>query len=139
MVNRQQRQKMEKHNEALPLSGNLFEKNKRRISLFKLTKMAFLSIFSLVIVFVVIYGFVISNKTSAESITQDTVLSELAKHIILPEEELVNLMRVQDAKNLVKQDVFYKNVKNGDYIIVYPSMVFVYNFDDNLIKNVKTY
>ena len=71
MVNRQQRQTMEKYNEALPLSGNLFEKNKRRISFFKLTKMMFLSTSSLIIVFVIIYGFIVSSKTNAESITQD--------------------------------------------------------------------
>lgn len=139
MVNRQQRQTMEKHNEVLPLSGNLFEKNKRRISFFKLTKMMFLSAFSVVIVFVVIYGFIVSSKTNAESITQDTVLEQLSKQIILPEGDLANMMRVQDAKNLIKQDIFYANVDNGDYIIVFSNLVLIYDFDKKLIKNIKTY
>ncbi|MDQ1282166.1 MAG: hypothetical protein QG630_517, partial [Patescibacteria group bacterium] len=49
-----------------------------------------------------------------------------------------SVMRVSDAKNLSIQDNLYKNVKNGDYIIVYKSMILVYDFDSRFIKDIRT-
>jgi hypothetical protein len=78
-------------------------------------------------------------ETNAESITQDTVLDQLSKQIILPEEDPTSMMRIQDSKSLIKQDIFYKNIDNGDYIIVFSNLVLIYDFDKKLIKNIKTY
>ncbi len=125
-------------NTELPLSGNLFEKNKRRISAFKLLKLIFVSTSSFFIIAIILYSIVKSNQSNAESITQDKIVSQLSKIINLPEDGLINIMRVSDAKNLSSQDNLYKDVKNGDYIIVYKSMVLVYNFDSRFIKNIRT-
>ncbi len=129
---------IKKENIELPLSGNLFERNRKRISTFKLLRLIFVSSFSVSIVFVVLYGVIKSNRTNAESVTQDIVISQLSKTINIPEAGLVSVMRVSDAKSLSIQDNLYKNIKNGDYIIVYKSMILIYDFDSRFIKNIKT-
>ena len=129
---------IKKENTELPLSGNLFERNRKRISAFKLLRLIFVSSTSIFILFIILYGVIKSNRTNAESITQDTVISQLSKTINLPENDLVSIMRVPDAKTLSNQDNLYKNVKNGDYIIVFKSMVLVYDFDSRFIKDIKT-
>lgn len=139
MINKKQQKFTEENTESLPFSGDLYKKNQRRISVFKLSKVVFLSTSFVAIVIIVVYGIFLSTKTNAESITQDTVLTQLSRQLILPDQELLSIMRVSNAKELANQDDFYKNVKNGDYIIVYQNMVLVYDFDDSLIKNVKTY
>ena len=140
MVNNKyiQNDKIKKETTELPLSGNLFERNKRRISLFKLFRLIFIVSSSIFIIFILLYGIIKSNKSKAESITQDTIISQLSKTINLPENNLISIMRVSDAKNLSNQNTLYKNVKNGDYIIAYKSMVLVYDFDSRFIKNIKT-
>ncbi|MFO0743979.1 MAG: hypothetical protein U0469_02950 [Candidatus Paceibacterota bacterium] len=138
MLNKKTQQIIDRENEHLPLSGNLYEKNQRRISLSRSFKVMFLSIVSGLVVVIVIFGYINSAKTKAESVTQENVISQLSKQISLPNEAPVTFLRVSDAKNLSLQDEFYKNVQNGDYIIVYSSMALVYDFSNNKIENVKT-
>ena len=47
-------------------------------------------------------------------------------------------MRISDASSLSSQDIFYKDAKNGEYIIVYDSLALVYDFDDKKIINIRT-
>ena len=47
-------------------------------------------------------------------------------------------MRVSNAKVLASQNELYKDIKNGDYIIVFKSMILVYDFDSSFIKDIKT-
>jgi hypothetical protein len=138
MLNKKTQQIIDRENEHLPLSGNLYEKNQRRISLSRSFKVMFLSIVSGLVVVIVIFGYINSAKTKAESVTQENVISQLSKQISLPNETPVTFLRVSDAKSLSLQDEFYKNVQNGDYIIVYSSMALVYDFSNNKIENVKT-
>ena len=138
MLNKKTQQIIDRENEHLPLSGNLYEKNQRRISLSRSFKVMFLSIVSGLVVVIVIFGYINSTKTKAESVTQENVISQLSKQISLPSEAPVTFLRVSDAKSLSLQDEFYKNVQNGDYIIVYSSMALVYDFSNNKIENVKT-
>ena len=138
MLNKKTQQIIDRENEHLPLSGNLYEKNQRRISLSRSFKVMFLSIVSGLVVVIVIFGYINSTKTKAESVTQENVISQLSKQISLPNETPVTFLRVSDAKSLSLQDEFYKNVQNGDYIIVYSSMALVYDFSNNKIENVKT-
>lgn len=139
MQNKRQKKRIVKYNnEKLSLSGNLFKKNKRRISLGKLFKLFSMGIIAISFVFVIIYIVFLNNKSNAESVTQNTVLSQLSKILVLPQENVVNIMRVTDSDYLSKQDNFYKNIKKGDYIIVYKNMSLIYDFDRNIIENIKT-
>lgn len=114
------------------------KRKKRGISLGKLLRLAFVSIALVFILIAAFYGIIMGSKTSAESINQEMVLEKLGTQLVLPEVEPNKVMRVSDAKELALQDEFYKNVKNGDYIILYDNLMLIYNFDQKLIKNVKT-
>ncbi len=127
-----------KNNNSLPLSGNLFKKNKRRISFAKLFKLGFLFASFIMITLSILYVISTNNKSAAESINQELVLSELRKSIILPENIPNNMFRVSDSKVLSTQNDFYTNVKNGDYIIVYEEIQLIYDFENKLIKKIKT-
>ena len=129
----------EQSTEKLPLRGNLYKKNQRRISFSKLFKLVFVCIAFISILFVSVYAIFLNNRTSAESINQATVLEHLSKNLVLPQEEVNSVMRVSNAKELSSQEEFYKDVKNGDYIIIFDKLVLIYDFDKSLIKNIKTY
>lgn len=137
MTYKRQIEKIDK-NSKLPFTGNLYKKNKNRISFFKFLKLGFISIAFLFIFSITFYIVLLNNKTNAESLNQETVLKQLSKSIILPQEEIEDFQRISNAKDLANQEEFYKDAKNGDYIIVYHSMALIYNFDEKLIKNIKT-
>lgn len=126
-------------NRRLPLSGNLYKKNKHKISLSKLLHLAFWGVAFLSVFFLVLYGLFSYNKTNAESINQDVVLKQLSKILVLPEAKVISVKRVSNAKDLATQDEFYQeaNLENGDYIIIYKDMTLVFNYDKNLIKKIK--
>lgn len=104
----------------------------------KYFKVISLSFVVFLILIIVITSLINSSRSKAESITQETVLSELKKTISIPDYAPTSIMRVSNAKELSSQDEFYKNIENGDYIIVYDNIALVYNFDKDYIKNVKT-
>ncbi len=129
------------NNRSLPLRGNLYRKNKRRISFSKLFKIAFISVSFISIVFAILYGLFLYNKTNAENINQETVLKGLSQIMTLPNNtDLISVKRVSDAKNLISENDFYKNIAltNGDYIIVYKNTLIIYDFDKNHIKKIQT-
>lgn len=123
----------------LPLDGNLYLKNKRRISFAKLFRLILISTTSVFIIIFLLTSFVTLylNKTKAEILTQDDVVSSLKKIIILPKDtDPISINRVSDAETLKKQDPFYENVDNGDYLIQYDKMSIIFDYQHNLIKNV---
>lgn len=128
----------EQDNKKLSLQGNLYRKNKRRISFSKLFKLSLIFTSFLVIVFITVYAMFLTNHTNAETITQKTILNKLSQTLTLPDQPITSVMRVSNAEELAKENAFYKDVKNGDYIIVFQNMVIIYDFNKGLIKNVKT-
>lgn len=113
-------------------------RRKKRLSFSKIVKTAFLSIAFIFIVVGALYGIITTNKTNAESVSQEMVLERLGEQLVLPSEEPLNVVRVSNAKELKEQDEFYEAIKNGDYIIVYDNLSLIYNFDQKLIKKIKT-
>ncbi len=113
-------------------------RRKKRLSFSKIVKTAFLSIAFIFIVVGALYGIITTNKTNAESVSQEMVLERLGEQLVLPSEEPLNVVRVSNAKDLKEQDEFYEAIKNGDYIIVYDNLSLIYNFDQKLIKKIKT-
>ena len=112
-------------------------KRKKRLSLSRIFRFAFISVALVFAVGATFYGIIMSNKTNAESITQEMVLERLGEHLVLPETEPTKIMRVSEAKELATQDEFYETIKNGDYIIVYDNLSLIFNFDQKLIKKIK--
>jgi len=128
-------------NLSLPLSGNLYKKNNKRISCAKFFRLLFLSTTGFIILISLFSGIITlySNQSRAETLSQDLILSTLAKNIVLPESfTLEKMIRVSNGDQLRDQNNFYKDVNDGDYIIVYKDMSIIYDYYHNQIKNVLT-
>ena len=52
-------------------------------------------------------------------------------------EEPYDIVRVQDPEDLKKQNAFYKDVEEGDYILMYPNLAVIYNLRSNKIAGIK--
>lgn len=88
---------------------------------------------------VVYGGFIAVDHTFANQVvvSKSEIVRSAAKHIMLPEGEPVTVVRVQDAETLKKQQGFYTNVKIGDYVIVYPDIVVIYDLRNDKIVATK--
>jgi co-chaperonin GroES (HSP10) len=70
-------------------------------------------------------------------ISKSEILSRAKKHITLPDEAPTRIVRVQDSDDLKKQNDFYKDVKVGDYIIMYQSVAIIYDLRNDALVSVK--
>ncbi len=105
---------------------------------FKKIKVAILWIILFLFNMIFTFSFVRTKIASSTTVTQDSVLNQLKKNINLPETQPIDFKRISDAKALSSQALFYKDVKNGDYIIVYDYMALVYDFTNSKIISIKT-
>lgn len=92
------------------------------------------------ILFALGYGsYLFLGKTFANDvvISKSEIISRVAKLIALPNEEPREIVRVQDPEDLMKQNEFYKDVKEGDYILMYVDLAVIYNLRDNQVTATK--
>jgi hypothetical protein len=47
------------------------------------------------------------------------------------------LVRVQDEETLRKQNTFYKDVREGEYILIYKNLAIIYDLRNNIVVGVK--
>lgn len=123
---------------SLKTTDTFVLKNNKKPLFRIIVKVFFVFLSFILLAFIVLYGIFLVKKTNAESITQKTILTQISKSINLPD-DFKYILRVSDNKDLELEDTLYKGINIGDYIIVYSSMVIVYDFDKNFIKNIKTY
>jgi hypothetical protein len=105
---------------------------------------AFHSSFKLVSIFLVSSGLIYASyffitKTFANEVivSQSEIVARVAKLTLLPEEAPYEIVRVQDENDLRKQNPFYKDIKEGDYILMYKDMAVIYNLRSNSIVAMK--
>ena len=55
----------------------------------------------------------------------------------LPAENQDAIVGVQDASSLKKENAFYENVKDGDYIIMYTNLAIIYYLRNDSIVRLK--
>jgi len=77
----------------------------------------------------------ITNSTGQTSPakTGEEVIKALSRHIILPENELPQIAEVTDVAKLKEKQAFFKDVKNGDIVIVYATIIILYRPSLDLI------
>lgn len=83
-----------------------------------------------------LYGsYLYISKTFANEIvvSQSEIISRVGKLISLPSENPFEIVRVQDEEDLRKQNEFYKDVKEGDYILMYKNLAVIYDLRTNTI------
>jgi len=102
-------------------------------SIFKITATA-------CIVIGMLYGsYLYINKTFANEVvvSQSEIIARVGKLTLLPPEAPYEIVRVQDEEDLKKQNEFYKDVKEGDYILMYKKVAIIYDLRNNAIVAIK--
>jgi hypothetical protein len=92
------------------------------------------------IVVPMLYGsYIYIGKTFANEVivSQSEIIARVAKLTSLPQEDPYEIVRVQDQDDLRKQNPFYKDVKEGDYIIMYKNAAIIYDLRNNAIVAMK--
>lgn len=78
------------------------------------------------------YGEQLNEKEVSE------IVSNVQKLIVVPEDDQPLVATIVNADELIAQQPFYQNVKNGDVLIIYPTVqkAILFNPDDNILINV---
>lgn len=90
--------------------------------------------------YVALHGaYVYIGKSFADDIivSQSEIISRISKLTEIPEDMPEDIVRVQNPDDLRKQNSFYENVKEGDYIVMYPKLAVIYDLRSNSIVAVK--
>jgi hypothetical protein len=102
-----------------------------------LTKNRSLFTFVLVVAVITIVSYggynVWDEVNAGVSVSQKEIVLKVSKHIDLPNEEPQEVVRVQDAQSLQAQNDFYKDVKEGDYILMYKNMAVIYDLRNDVV------
>ena len=85
-----------------------------------------------------VYTFIGTSFANEVVISKSEIISRVGKLTALPEnEEPDDVVRVQDANALKKQNDFYKDAEEGDYVIIYKRMAVLYDLRNNTIVAVR--
>lgn len=84
------------------------------------------------------YAFIGDSIAHDVVISQSEILTRVSKHTPLPEGEPDAVVRVQDPESLRNQNELYGSVKEGDYIIMYPTLAIVYDLRKDQIIALKS-
>jgi hypothetical protein len=84
------------------------------------------------------YAFIGNSVANDVVVSQSEIIARIAKHTELPEGAPEAIVRVQDPVTLQKQAALYENVKEGDYIVIYPSLAVVYDLRNDHIVALKS-
>lgn len=88
------------------------------------------------------YGsYIAIGKTFANEvvISKSEIVSRVQKltSLVPMDQDPYDIVRVQDPEDLKKQNEFYKDVEEGDYILMYPNIAVIYNLRNNKIAGIK--
>ena len=92
------------------------------------------------VVIIVLYSsYLFIGKTFANEVvvSQSEIVARVAKLTNVPQEDPSEIVRVQDQEDLRKQNPFYKDVQEGDYILMYKNTAIIYSLKNNAIVAVK--
>lgn len=128
---------------------NLFFKKLLKRLLFAFSRLSESSLFKkillgIVAVILFFFGCVYAKSSFVSYIENNITVSEseiirrVKTHTAVPNEDPLSMVRVQDADTLRAQNSFYKDVKEGDYVIVYSTEAIIYNLRDDKIVAEKT-
>ncbi len=84
-----------------------------------------------------VYALINQTVSSNVVISETEVIQMVNRHIKLPPEEPESVVRVEDPETLSKQNIFYQDVKEGDYILIYKSMAVIYDLRNDAVVSVK--
>ena len=83
------------------------------------------------------YFFISKTFANEVVVSQSEIVARVGKLTSLPQEAPYEIVRVQDEEDLRKQNPFYKDIKEGDYILMYKDLAVIYDLRANSIVAVK--
>lgn len=93
------------------------------------------------LVVVIIFGsasygvYALIDKINSEVVvSQQEIIFRVKKHLEIPSDNPQSVVRVEDASNLKSQNEFFKDVKEGDYVILYDNMAIIYNLKKDEVE-----
>lgn len=84
-----------------------------------------------------LYSHFNSNLENDVVVSKSEIVDRVSKLTTLPLGAPDAVVRVQDPETLKKQNDFYSNVKEGDYIVMYPKIAVIYDLRNNSIISEK--
>lgn len=76
----------------------------------------------------------IEERNEAET---HTVLNRLGQILLIDTEDDPTVAKVEDVEKLKQSnEEFYKNIEQGDYLILYPEQAIIYRMDEDKIINI---
>lgn len=131
-----------------PSAVSLFQKStarygKRAVRSMLLSK-AFHTTFKIGIITLIVgsalygtYAFIGNNLDDKVVVSKTEIVARVRAHTTLPETEPEAVVRVENADTLKQQNPFYENIKEGDYIIIYPMLAVIYDLRKDTIVALK--
>jgi hypothetical protein len=119
---------------------------KRRLKSFLLSKLLHVGFYFILVIVVgvsILWGLYNIMKPVLRNnvvVSQSEIITRVSKLVTLPQNESPDaIVRVEDADILQKQSDFYRSsgVKEGDYILMYPSVAIIYDLRNNTVIAVK--
>jgi hypothetical protein len=83
------------------------------------------------------YSYISKTFANEVVVSQSEIVARVGKLVSLPGENPYEIVRVQDENDLRKQNPFYKDVKEGDYILMYKNLAVIYDLRNNVIVAIK--
>jgi hypothetical protein len=84
------------------------------------------------------YAFIGDSLAHEVVVSESEILERVGKHTELPEGKPEAIVRVQDPETLKAQNALYENVKEGDYIVMFPTLAVVYDLRNDHIVALKS-
>jgi len=86
------------------------------------------------------FGSDMVSSTLARTIvvSESEILKRIKTHTTITDTPPTSIVRVKDAETLRAQHMFYKDIKEGDYIIMYPNRVIIYDLRADVVIGEKS-
>lgn len=84
------------------------------------------------------YAFIGNSIEHDVVVSESEIIERVGKHTQLPEGQPEAIVRVQDPETLRGQNPLYEQVKEGDYIVMYPTLAVVYDLRNDHIVALKS-
>ncbi len=95
------------------------------------------TLFLFIVSLFVSYRYVQAKVNETDTFSDMYILEKVGTKITLPSGIPHSLVRVENAEKLQKEHFFYKDVKEGHYIIAYPKLFVIYDAVHDEIISVK--
>lgn len=112
----------------------------KNVLLSKIFHSAFKIFITVFIISATLYGIYAYFHTALKNevvVSESEIVDRVSKLVTIPNEVPEDVVRVEDAEILKKQNSFYENVKVGDYIIMYQKLAIIYDLRNNVIVAMK--